>query len=157
MKTLVIYDSVFGNTEEIARAIGVALGAEVRVINVKNAHTEDLKSLDLLVIGSPTRAFSATPEILNFLQSIPSDALSGIKAAAFDTRIDVKDIPFLFRGIVDRGGYAAPLIKNFLEQKGAAVLGSPQAFFVKDREGPLKAGESERAVEWARKLLAELG
>jgi len=29
MKALVVYDSVFGNTEQIARAIGEALGAEV--------------------------------------------------------------------------------------------------------------------------------
>jgi hypothetical protein len=32
MKTLVVYDSVYGNTESIARAIGDAVGGEVEVL-----------------------------------------------------------------------------------------------------------------------------
>jgi flavodoxin len=153
MKALIIYDSVFGNTEEVARSIGSALGADVPVINVRKATPDHLKGLDLLVVGSPTRSFSATPEMLQFLQSIPSEGLKGLKTAAFDTRIDVKDVPFLFRGIVNKGGYAAPLIAKFLAEKGAIALVPPQAFFVKEREGPMKKGELERAAEWAKSLL----
>ncbi len=153
MKALIIYDSVFGNTEEVARSIGSALGADVPVINVRKATADQLKELDLLVVGSPTRSFSTTPEMLQFLQSIPSEGLKGLKTAAFDTRIDVKDVPFFFRGIVNKGGYAAPLIAKFLEEKGAIALVPPQAFFVKDREGPMKTGELERAAEWAKSLL----
>jgi len=153
MKALVLYDSVFGNTEVIARAVGRGLGAGVSVVSVKNAKQDDLRGLDLLVAGSPTRSFSATPELLAFLQAFPEDGLKAVKSAAFDTRIDVKTIPFLFRGIVDKGGYAAPLIARLLEQKGGFLLVPPQAFFVKDREGPLKNGEIERAAEWAKGLL----
>lgn len=153
MKALVIYDSVFGNTEEIARAVGRGLGADVMVVNVKKATNNDLQGVDLLVVGSPTRSFSATPELLAFLQALPEEGLKAVKAAAFDTRIDVKTIPFLFRGMVDKGGYAAPLIARLLEQKGAVLLIPPQAFFVKDREGPLRTGELERAAAWAQGIL----
>lgn len=155
MKALVLYDSVFGNTEEIARAVGRGLGAGVSVVSVKNATQDDLRGVDLLVVGSPTRSFSATPEMLAFLHELPEDGLKAVKAAAFDTRIDVKTIPFLFRGIVDKGGYAAPLIAKLLEQKGAVLLVPPQAFFVKDREGPLRTGEVDNAEDWARGIVRQ--
>ena len=35
MKTLVIYDSVYGNTEKVAKAIGEAIGGVVRVARVE--------------------------------------------------------------------------------------------------------------------------
>ncbi len=155
MKALVIYDSVFGNTEEIAHAVGRGLGSDVSVISVKNASPNDLRGVDILVVGSPTRSFSATPELLAFLQAIPEDGLKAVKAAAFDTRIDVKTIPFLFRGLVDKGGYAAPLIAKLLEQKGAALVVPPKAFFVKDREGPLRTGELDNAEVWGRSIVKQ--
>ena len=55
MKTLVIYDSVFGNTEKIAQAIAAVLG--IQAIPVSQADGGQLRELDLLVIGSPTRGF----------------------------------------------------------------------------------------------------
>ena len=37
MKTLVVYDSVYGNTEEIAKAIGDAISGEVK-LQRRNRH-----------------------------------------------------------------------------------------------------------------------
>jgi flavodoxin len=62
MKALVVYDSVFGNTEQIAQAIGKALGsqAEVNILRVSNVKPEQLTGLKFLIVGSPTRQFRPT-------------------------------------------------------------------------------------------------
>ena len=69
MNVLVIYDSVFGNTEQIAQAIGKAFGSQedVDVIRVSDAKLEQLAGLELLLVGSPTRAFRPTKAITDFL------------------------------------------------------------------------------------------
>jgi flavodoxin I len=48
MKTLIIYDSAFGNTEKIAQAIGGATGPkpDVAVVRITEAKLEQLKGLD---------------------------------------------------------------------------------------------------------------
>ena len=70
MKALVVYDSVFGNTEQIAQVIGNALEPEyhVDVLKVSNVKLKQLKDLNLLIIGSPTRKFRATGAISKFLR-----------------------------------------------------------------------------------------
>ncbi len=55
MKTIVIYDTQFGNTEEVAKAVAGALGGEVKIQHVKDANPADLSDYDLAVIGSPTQ------------------------------------------------------------------------------------------------------
>jgi hypothetical protein len=50
------------------------------------------------------------------------------------------------------GGYAAPRIARALEKKGGNLAAPPEGFFVEDKEGPLKAGELERAAGWAKEL-----
>ncbi len=155
MKTLVIFDSVFGNTEKIAQAIGSAVGAEkdVMVKRVTEASSEDLQGLDLLLVGSPTRGFRPTEAIAAFLKNIPANALNGVKAAAFDTRIPTDTIKSpVFRFIVKKGGYAAPVIAKGLEGKGASLIVEPGGFFVKESEGPLVEGELERAAAWVKSL-----
>lgn len=152
MKTLVLYDSVFGNTEKIAQSIGAALG-EAPVCRVSQVTPEQLSSLTLLVAGSPTRAFRPTPATTSFLKGIPRDTLKGVRVAAFDTRIAVEDTNSWVLAIFVRiFGYAAAPIANLLKKKGGELLALPEGFYVKASEGPLKDGELERAAEWARQL-----
>ena len=155
MKALVIYDSVFGNTAKVARAIGAALGApaEVPVLQVGSVTPAHLSGVELLIVGSPTRSFRPTPAISAFLSSLPTDALKGMKAAAFDTRIPLDSIknPF-FRWIVKNGGYADKLIAKALIEKGASLPVPSEGFIVVDTEGPLKEGELERAEAWAKTI-----
>jgi flavodoxin len=153
MKTLVVYDSFFGNTEKIAQAIGSALGAaEADIRRVGSVTVEDLKGAELLVIGSPTRGFRPSEATTALLASIPPGALQRIKFAAFDTRIDPHTIKNpIFRWIVTRGGFAAPKIAKELVQKGAQPFLEPDGFIVNESEGPLRDGELERAAAWAGK------
>jgi flavodoxin len=156
MKVLIVYDSYFGNTEQIAQAIGDALRpqADVDVLRVGDVKLEQLSDLDVLIVGSPTRAFSATPPIKQFLGGIPGGGLDGVKVAAFDTRIDVeKTGPRFLAMLVRVFGYAAEPIAKRLERKGGEPGAAPAGFIVNDSEGPLREGELERAAEWAKQVV----
>jgi flavodoxin len=138
MKALVVCDSFFGNAEKIAQAIGAALGDDVEVLRVSNVKPKHLAGLDMLVVGSPTRGFRATPAIMEMMKGIPADGLRGVKVAAFDTRIPLSAINSrIGRFFVARGGYAANPILAELTKKGGVALQPLEGFSVKDREGPL--------------------
>ena len=159
MKALIVYDSVFGNTEQIAQAMGKGLGApdQVQVLKVDAVQPQQLMGLELLIVGSPTRAFRPTPAITKLLKAIPANGLSGARVAAFDTRIpaDHPETPGLLRFMVKLFGYAAKPIADKLQSKGGKLALPPEGFFVQGTEGPLQDGELERASEWARQLLVE--
>ncbi|NPV07981.1 MAG: flavodoxin family protein [Anaerolineae bacterium] len=155
MSTLVVYDSRFGNTEKIARAIGETLGA-TDVVRVSNVKPEQLTGVDLLIVGSPTHGFRPTPATTDLLKAIPDNALQGVKVAAFDTRIDPSEVKgfggLILRPLMSIFGYAAKPIANRLAAKGGELIAPPEGFIVLDREGPLRDGELERAAHWARRL-----
>ncbi len=153
MKTLIIYDSFFSNTQKVAEAIASALEkkGEVRVVRVGDVKQGDLKGVELLIVGSPTRAFRPTPAIVEFIKNIPAGSLGGVKVAAFDTRIDTADIKSKFLSfMVNKFGYAAKPIADELVRAGGELVGEPTGFFVADKEGPLKPGELKRAGEWGK-------
>jgi flavodoxin len=155
MRAMVVYDSVFGNTEQIARAIGNALGSpeNVEILRVGDVKPEQLTGLKLLIVGSPTRGFRPTPAISNLLKSIPKNGLKGVKVAAFDTRFTMDEIEssvFILHILVNIFGYAAKPIADRLRKKGGDLIMPPEGFYVKGVEGPLKEGELERAAHWAK-------
>jgi len=159
MKALVVYDSFFGNTEQIAQAIGNALGSpeDVEILRVGNVKPEQLTVFKFLIVGSPTRGFRPTPAISNLLKSIPKNGLKGVKVAAFDTRFTMDEIEssvFILPILVNIFGYAAKPISDRLKKKGGELIIPPEGFFVEGTEGPLKEGELERAADWAKQIIA---
>jgi flavodoxin len=154
MNTIVIYDSVFGNTEKIAQSIAAVLGAQA--VPVGQMAADQLRGLDLLVVGSPTRGFRPTEGIAKFLNGLSKEHLAGVRVAAFDTRIVLETINSkALRFLVDKGGYAASTISKTLEKKGGVPAAPPEGFFVTGEQGPLKDGELERAAGWAGRLQPE--
>ena len=153
MKVLVVFDSYFGNTEEIGKAIAKPISnAETK--RTKDISHSDLPGYELIIFGSPTRGFRPTEDILKLVKSIPKKGLAGIKVAVFDTRIDLETINSNFlRKFVDMGGYAAPTLKKMLCRKGAESIIEPEGFYVMDTEGPLKDKELERAENWGSKVM----
>ena len=146
MKTFVVYDSVYGNTEKIAHAIGDAIPGEVRVLRVGQVKAGDLEAVDLLIIGSPTHGALPTEAVQRLVEKIGPPAREGAQVATFDTRLTWK--------ILERwGGFAAPKMAERLKEKGWALAGAPEGFFVKGlKKGPLKRGEAERATAWAKEI-----
>ena len=146
MKSLVVFDSQYGNTEMVAQAIGAAIGCQA--IRIGELRPGELEDIDLLILGSPTHGGWYTEGVKDLLEALPAQV--SFKAAAFDTRtvtIWNKLLPF---------GYAAPRIARKLEENGGNVLTLPEGFVVLGIEGPLKDGELERAAGWARGLASKV-
>lgn len=160
MNVLVVYDSVFGNTEKIARAIAEALvagledGSTVQLLTAGPLIPTQLEGRDLLVVGSPTRGFRPTEDLANLLDRLAPKALQGARVAAFDTRLKADEQKSVVtRFVVKTGGYAAKRIADRLKKAGADLVVPPEGFYVADTEGPLNDGELERAAAWAKSLL----
>jgi len=169
MKVLVVFGSVYGNTEKIARSIAGSIypviassehasadnDNDVELLGVMEANPIRLTEYDLFIVGSPTQQFKPIAAVSDFLRLIPAGSLKGVNVAAFDTRITQEMIdksgplPFFVRIF----GYAAAPILKALEKKGGKPVAEPMGFFVEDVEGPLCDGEIERAASWAEEVL----
>ena len=143
MNTLVVYDSVHGNTEKIARAIGGAIAGEVQVLHANEADASGLAAFDLVILGAPTHGGRPSPAMQEFLGKVPATAWQGKRVAAFDTRVPARWVKVF--------GFAAPRMARRLKKAGAVVAGE-EGFFVEGTEGPLLEGEEERAAAWAKEI-----
>ncbi|MEJ2665765.1 MAG: flavodoxin family protein [Deinococcales bacterium] len=157
MKVLVVYDSMFGNTAQVATAIGDALrgGDEVTVVPVAEATPARMAEAELLFVGSPTQRFRPLPAVSELLKRLPGDSLASVRVAAFDTRIEIAEansriLSFMVR-LLGPSSFAAPRIEAALRRAGGTLAAPFEGFIVDGTEGPLREGELERAAQWARR------
>ncbi len=164
MKALVVYESLWGNTAAIARAIAEGIGPEAKALSTAEATPGALADADLLVAGSPLFAFqlptdkiretirkkassfAAPPDLSHpplraWLESLPGGQGRG---AAFETRMWFSP-----------GGATGAILKG-LEKAGFPPLARGQRFRVTGMAGPLKPGELERARAWGARLVRDL-
>lgn len=157
MRAMVVVESMFGNTRQVADAIAEGLGG-ADVVDVRDAPEAIPDDVDLVVIGGPTHAFGMTRPgtrtdavrqggtdeelgIREFLQSLV--AAQDVRFAVFDTRVDkVRHLP----GSAARGAGKA------LRKRGHDLVVKPESFYVVDTPGPLLEGEATRARAWGRGL-----
>ncbi len=144
MKALVVYESTWGNTEKIARAIAAGLAGGTRALPLKTAGAEGLDKIDLLVIGSPVINGRPSQSMQTYLQSVKRETSAKLKVAAFDTRLKSRLATML--------GNAASRMAAQFKELGSNVIASPEGFIVKGQKGPLADGEIDRATRWGRDL-----
>jgi flavodoxin I len=142
VKALVVYDSLYGNTAQVAEAIGAAVVGESQVLRIGEVKPSELSSFDLVIVGAPTQGGRATDAMRAFLARAP--ALDGAKVAVFDTRLRARWVKVF--------GYAAGKIAERMKSLGATLVAEPEGFIVEGKEGPLAEGELERAAAWAKNL-----
>ncbi len=147
MKSVVVYDSLYGNTELIAKAIGETL--DCNVYPVEEFNLSNLQSTDLLVIGSPVHGGRPTPIIDQFISSLPEASLHNLYCAVFDTRFEHSGHSLGIKIVLSVIRFAAERMEKAVTRKGGRLLVKPQGFIVEDKEGPLKAGELDKAALWA--------
>jgi flavodoxin len=152
MKTLVVYDSLYGNTERIAQAIAGSIVPTdgVELLRVGEANPAALAAADLLIVGAPTHGGRPSPTMQTFLSKIPANALNRVGVTAFDTRVSAAGKGIGLRILIGILGYAARRIAASLQRKGGKLAAPPEGFIVEGKEGPLKSGELERAAAWAK-------
>lgn len=169
MRALVVYESMYGNTAQLAEAIGAALSAayDVQVAEVGSAPGVLGDDLDLLVVGGPTHAFgmsrpatrtSAAKESARPLVSGgigQREWLAGLRlergghvacaAAAFDTRVGKSWVP----------GSAARAAEGRLRKRGFRIVAPAESFWVVGTTGPLRDGELDRARAWGTRMATD--
>ena len=154
MNSVVIYGSHFGNTRKVAEAIAAELASAgpVQLLAADEAPAILAQGTDLLVIGGPIEAFRMTAPVSHLLARLEPQSVSGVAAAAFDTRVG----PHWWLPGSAGGGIA-----KRLEHLGAHVIARPEAFIVagsvneaKGQVPALVPGELERAGAWAASLAA---
>lgn len=166
MKALVIYESMFGNTATIARAIANGLGETMEVdLCAVQDRPRDPVDVALIVAGGPTHAFSMSRTatrvdavsqgatvgkvdygLREWLQGVSGDEDHPL--ATFDTRVTkVRHLPGSAANSAARAGH----------KRGFSLAASPESFYVTDVAGPLVDGEVQRAMAWGRHLSALVG
>jgi flavorubredoxin len=114
IRALVLYDTLYGSTEKIARALtrGFQLNmGQVDCQNIKDADAARLTDYNLIAVGAPTQAFSASRPMKDFLHKLEGRNLAGRYGFAFDTKIDSRF-----------SGSAAKYIESRLRELGLEML-----------------------------------
>lgn len=161
MKILIVYDSMYGNTAKVARAIAdaVAPHGDLRLLPVPEATPAALVEAELLFVGSPTQRFRPLPAVSALLARLPRGSLAHARVAAFDTRIVIADahssVLSFFVRLLGPSAYAAHRILRALRRAGGRTALPGEGFYVDGTEGPLKDGELERAGRWGLRALGE--
>lgn len=172
MRALIVYESMYGCTHDIADAIarGVGLVGDVTTVPVSHAIDEDTSVYDLVIVGGPTHvhgmsrestrrgAVDAADQPDSDLTVQPDAAGAGIRdwlgelsrregsAAAFDTRVDK---PAILTGRASKG------IAKRLTSLGFTLVAEPESFLV-DTHTRLIQGEEARAEQWGQRVAARL-
>jgi hypothetical protein len=170
MRALVVYESMYGNTRQIAHAVAAGLRTSITadVVPVSEVRDQHVLTSDLIVVGGPTHAWgmshrrtreaSAQPPkkggpaptvdaaslplgIREWLRGVTAPA--GSRAAAFDTRLDK---PAWLTGSAAKG------VARALVAAGFAIFSHAQSFTVSGSNGPLTEGELERARQWGEDM-----
>lgn len=170
VRALVIYESMFGDNQQVAGAIAAGLqqgGVSAEAIEVGVAPTTIPADVDLLVVGSPNHAWSMPRP------STRSDAAQQAEAPLVSQGIGVREwlevatlpaglpsVGYDTRGshpkAVVRFDHASKSIEKGLARLGATRLVPAEHFLVADMKGPLEPGEVERAHAWGGTLARQL-
>jgi flavodoxin len=148
MRALVVYESQFGNTEQIACAIAIALEScgAVSLRSVDDVGTFEEARYDLLFFGCPTQLHGASPGMRALLAVLRDDALTGQRFAVFDTSYPQQ---------ADAGSATENLIEE-IKRKGGQIVAPPEHFRVVSQVGPLQPDELGRAGRWATGIAARV-
>jgi hypothetical protein len=161
MKAIVVYESHWGNTAAIARAIADGFGPEALVLTTDEASPAALTEADLIIAGAPVMAFSLPSD--KMLASLAGDTkaptppdLSHISMRAWLANLPAgrgRSAEFE-TGVRWSPGGATGTIEYKLEQAGFPRLAKSRRFVVSGTYGPLRDGELARAQQWGTELAA---
>jgi flavorubredoxin len=134
-RVIIVYDTKFGNTEKIAKALAEGMkkeGVNVDCLKIDKVDVSKLGEYDMLAIGGPTHGFGLSEPMKDFLQKLENVNLSGKKAIAFDTKLKSRF-----------AGSAGKRIEEKLKKLGMSIVKSHVSAIVNGREGPIEEGAEE--------------
>jgi flavodoxin len=179
MNVVIVYESLFGCTREVAEAIaaGVSGGdesAEVSLVRVSDATAESGRDADLLVVGGPTHMHGVSTGMSRRMGVSGERKAAEKKGEELETEPGAEgpgirdwfgELPkaaagrraaaFDTRADFKLAGGAAHGIARRLRHHGYTLVAEPEGFIILDTEGPLRDGEEERARAWGAALVRE--
>ncbi|MFD0273670.1 flavodoxin family protein [Kitasatospora sp. NPDC127111] len=177
MHTVIVYESLYGNTREIAEAIAEGVHqadpeASVDCLPVARADTEVTRTADLLVVGGPTHMHGMSSGASRRMAAMAEAKKEGHEDAAREARETAEGpglrswfhtLPktepgthaaaFDTRADMRMSGGAADGIAKRLAHHHYDVVTEPEGFIVEDADGPLRQGELDRARAWGAGLV----
>lgn len=135
MKAIVVFDSKFGNTEKVARALALGLadgGVESDCVRFDQVPLDRVRTSDLVVIGGPTQNRKVSAPLDQWLQALSTSDVAGKRGFAFDTRYKSR-----FAGSAARG------IEARMQDLGMKVSTPAASAIVDGTKGPLEPGSEE--------------
>lgn len=134
MKAIILFDTLFGNTERIASCLARGLQeAEVQAesVNIKAARIDRLAEYDLLALGAPTQYFTASKPLKEFLERLKGLDLKGRRGFAFDTKLESR-----------LSGSAAKFIEKELQELGLDIVRPRSSAIVTGQKKGDKVGQA---------------
>ncbi|MFX1374321.1 MAG: flavodoxin family protein [Promethearchaeota archaeon] len=129
-KTLILYDSVYGNTKKVAMSLSRGLeagGFHVDTFMINDFDGLELQDYDVIGIGGPTHFHNASKKMKVFLKRIKNLKLDGKYGFAFETKADFR-----------LAGSAAKRIVRYLKKMNMKIIHPPITGLIIDKEGPLQ-------------------
>lgn len=160
MRGVVAYDSVFGNTRQVAEAMKDEIeksGHQVSLLNVRESR-EVPQDGDFLFVGSPTRIGKMTGRSKRLVKKLDRNTWGSKPVAVFDTHMPYPEDPKEREKSskwIEPG--AAGKLAELASKRGLKVQGQPLRCVVKDMKGPLAEGQLDKARDYARQFVASLG
>lgn len=149
---VVIYDSVFGNTEKIAKALASGISKHdvpVDCLKVDEIDIQNLAEYDLLAIGGPTHMLSLSKHMKEFLETLNTVDLNGKKGFCFDTRNHSRFNRFDMNS-------AAKRIEKKLKRMKVVMIAPRKSAIVEGREGPLDGDMEEMFVQYGEEIATHI-
>jgi flavorubredoxin len=135
-RAIVIYDTKFGNTEKIAKALARGMekgGVKVDCVKADEVDVSKLVEYDFAAFGGPTHGFGVSKPMKAFLEKLKSVNIKGKKAFAFDTKLKAWWLP----------GSAGKGIEKVLKGLGMSIIKPHTSAIVNGVEGPLEESMEE--------------
>jgi flavorubredoxin len=144
MNAIILYDTKYGNTEIIAKAIGNGMTEEgfdeVVIQNGGKTTHDELLEKDIWIFGSPTHKGTTSSHFKKLLKWVRADTIPDTRGFAFETRLG------------DSEGGAAQVIQHAMAGSGIVLIHETTSFVVEAKQGPLSPGEEERAFSLGREI-----
>ncbi|MEU6973180.1 flavodoxin domain-containing protein [Kitasatospora aureofaciens] len=177
MHTVIVYESMYGNTREVAEAIADGVhrtdpSGTIDCLALNEAGSDVTRTADLLVVGGPTHMHGMSSGLSRHLAAYTESRKEGHEAAAKEARETAEsqglrswfqDLPrtepgtyaaaFDTRVDTPRAGGAARGIASRLSGHSYDLVAEPEGFIVEGTDGPLRAGELDRARDWGAQLV----
>jgi len=158
MKCIVVYDSVYGNTKQVAEAIADQIradGNETTMISLRENAKPTLDG-DIMFLGSPTRMFKMTPAAKDFVKGMKTQGWKEQPIVMFDTMMGVPE------DMAERGmgkwavKGAAPKLRDLAKSVGLNAQNAVLHIGVTGMKGPLTVTGKEEAKQFAQQTMASL-